>query len=376
MTWQTWLLLGLAAVVLWTLWSAWDRRRIQALLGDPARFRATTRDAPSDGQRKVLDVMRGFDSEVRTQPLSNRIHALRKAMDNFGGGTSREPAALGVTITSVAVGDIDAEWVLAPDSDPDRRLLYFHGGAFFVGSPLSHRPLTSVLAKRTGLSVLVIDYRLMPEHSRIQGIEDCQDAYRWILEQGPAGRGAPTELFVAGDSAGGNLTLMITAWARDNGLRPVDGAIALSPATDSTFRSPSMRDNAATDPMLGPGLGSILRIPRPLLLLLTMFAARMRPQNPLISPIHGKLAGLPPTLVHASEAEMLFDDCRRYTLKAQEAGSPVVLQTWPFMVHVWQIFHDVLPEANEALDEIEAFVASQRSQTRTESPPTPTAVGA
>ncbi|MEM9727334.1 MAG: alpha/beta hydrolase [Myxococcota bacterium] len=360
MTWQTWLLLGFTLALLWILWSAWDRNRLRNALGDPLRFRTGTRDAPSEGQRKVLDAMRGFDREVRSQPLSNRVHALRKAMNNFGGGDSREPEALGVSVTPVAVDGIDAEWVLGPNADPDRRLLYLHGGAFFVGSPLSHRPLTAALARRTGLSVLAIDYRLMPEHRRIDGIVDCQNAYRWILDNGPRGAGSPTELFVAGDSAGGSLTLVVSAWARDQGIRAPNGAIALSPVTDSTFRSPSMRDNADTDPMLGPGLGALMRIPRPVLLFLVWFAARMRPTNPLISPIHGDLSGLPPVLIHASEAEMLYDDCRRYALKAQRAGSPVVLETWPFMVHVWQIFNDVLPEANEALDRIEAFVASQR----------------
>lgn len=371
MNWQASLLVVFAASLLWILWSAWDQKRLRASLGDPARFRRGTRDAPSEGQSKVRELLRGFDRDVRSEPLSRRIDAARKAMDNFGGGASREPEALGVTIDRVSVGDIDAEWVLAPDSDPDRRLLYLHGGGFFVGSPLSHRPLTSVLAKRTGLSVLVVDYRLMPEHSRIRGIKDCQEAYRWILEYGPAGRGGPRELFVAGDSAGGNLTLVITAWARDQGIRQVDGAIALSPVTDSTFRSPSLRDNGETDPMLGPSVGPMMRIPRLLLLVLIMFSARMRPKNPLISPLHGDLSDLPHTLMHASEAEMLYDDCRRYAVKAEEAGSPVTLQTWPFMVHVWQIFHDVLPEANEALDEIEAFVASRSANT--EPLPTPMA---
>jgi epsilon-lactone hydrolase len=204
--------------------------------------------------------------------------------------------------------------------------------------------------------VLAIDYRLMPEHRRSDGIDDCRTAYRWILDNGPDGEnGPPDALFVAGDSAGGNLTLMLTAWARDAGLRAVDGAVALSPATDSTFGSPSLTTNVATDPMLGPIFRSMARVPRWLMLWFAVLTNRASPRNPQLSPVYGDLAGLPPTLVQASEDEILIDDARRYANKARAAGSPVELETWHGMVHVWQIFVTTLPEARDAFDEIGAF---------------------
>jgi len=355
MPWEPWVVAALVLIVGWWLWNLWSRIRIERSLGDPAADRATTRTMASEANREVHRLVAEFGRQARSAPPRKRLAALRVAMDNFGGAGSRDPAELGVRIERCDAGGIPAEWVLAPDSDPDRRLLYLHGGAFFVGSPLSHRPLTAAMALRTRCSVLVIDYRLLPEHKRIDGIVDCQRAYRWILEHGPLGKGRPKQVFVAGDSAGGNLTLVLIAWIRDHALRQVDGAAALSPATDSTFRSPSLRRNIRSDPMLGPGLGALMKIPRLLLLLLTAIAARMRPNHPLISPFHGDLSGLPPTLIQASEVEMLFDDARRYVRKAEALGSPVRLQTWPGMVHVWQIFHHVLPEANEALDEIARF---------------------
>lgn len=162
---------------------------------------------------------------------------------------------------------------------------------------------------------------------------------------------------VAGDSAGGNLTLAVIAWARDEGLRAADAAVAFSPATDNTLTSPSLVANAPSDPMLGPAFGKLLRVPRFLLWWGSCFTNRISPTHPSVSPLRGDLSQLPPVLVQVSEAEMLYDDARRYVRKAQLAGSPVQLQSWPHMVHVWQIFNPELPEANEAFDCIEAFLA-------------------
>ncbi|HEY7776344.1 MAG TPA: alpha/beta hydrolase, partial [Kineobactrum sp.] len=233
-----------------------------------------------------------------------------------------------------------------------------HGGAWLAGSPKSHRAVTDRLARLTGAAVFSLDYRLMPEHRRADGIEDCRNAWRWIVANGPQGPESLDYLMVAGDSTGGNLALSLLAWARDEGLRQADAAVAFSPSTDITMSAPSMRNNLATDPMLGPMFGKLARIPFLLLLWLTWFNNRIRPSHPLVSPLRGELAGLPPVLVQASEQEMLLDDARRYVAKAQRAGSPVELQTWPHMVHVWQIFTPELPEAEEAYANIAEFLAS------------------
>ena len=363
MRWEAWavlLTIAAAAVVLWWAFKAHTRRRLLRSLGDIAANRMATREAPGTEHQEVLDVIADFGHVARRGSPKRRLVALREGMDSFGGDIARDPEALGVRIEEIDVDGVPGEWVIAPHSDPNRRLLYLHGGAFFVGSRMSHRPLTAELAKRTGTSVLVVDYRLLPEHKRIDGIVDCQNSYRWILEHGPGVDGAPAEVFVAGDSAGANLALMLTWWIRDKGLRQVDGAVVFSPPTDSTFQSPSMHTNAPSDPMLGPDLGLLMKLPGWLLLPLTLIAARMRPSNPLISPLHANLSGLPPTLIQASESEMLFDDARRYARKAVNAGSPVVLQTWPGMVHVWQFSHTVLPEAREALGHVAAFINDQR----------------
>jgi acetyl esterase/lipase len=237
-------------------------------------------------------------------------------------------------------------------------LLYIHGGAYVMGSPRSHRRLTTKLSDLTGAAVLAIDYRLMPEHQRRAGIDDCRTAYRWLLDHGPQGPAPAAKVWVAGDSAGGNLTLSLIAWVRDAGLRAPDAAVALSPATDATLGSPSLHAHIATDPMLGPLFGRLTRIPRSLLLWGAWLQTRINPRDPLVSPVYGDLSRLPPVLVQASEAEMLRDDARRYVNRAAAAGSPVRLQTWEHMVHVWQIFHPELTEGREALEEVRKFLAA------------------
>ena len=265
-------------------------------------------------------------------------------------------------ITPVDVNGIASEWVVAERADPNRRLLYLHGGAFRVGSPRSHRYITAELSRRAGVAVLAIDYRMQPEFKTIHCHEDAQTAYQWILENGPEGSSAPQELYVAGDSAGGNLTLSVIAWARDNKLRAVDGAIALAPLTDATMSSPSWKSNQHSDPFLGPSLGQMLRIPSAILHLGSRVAGGAAPNDPMLSPLLGDLSGLPPILIQASADEMLYGDAQRYANKARAAGSDVALQLWPKMVHVFQGFGPDLAEAQDALTRIAGFIAA-RSQT-------------
>jgi acetyl esterase/lipase len=257
---------------------------------------------------------------------------------------------------STVANGVPGEWVMAPGVDTKRRVLYIHGGAFTMGSSKSHRPISTEWSRLANAAVLAIDYRLMPENSRIDGIEDCRSAYQWILDNGPNGQEELTSLFVSGDSAGGNLTLSLIAWVRDQGLRAPNGAVVLSPQTDNTISSPSMKTNIKTDPMLGPIFGKLSRMPTAFLLWFGFLNTRINPSDPIVSPLFGKLSNLPPVLIQASATEMLVDDAKRYVNKAQQQGSPAKLQLWDNMVHVWQIFHPDLAEAKQAFDEIEKFV--------------------
>lgn len=329
-----------------------DMRQWDSAPGAAAEERIAPRaDGTPPDQRAVLATLERLLADVTSVAYAARVPRMRAAMDRLMQG--RAFACRFVAADAAGVG---AEWVLAPGADPARRTLYIHGGAYTAGSPLSHRSITARFAEITRGAVLAIDYRLMPEHPRRAGIEDCRSAYRWLLANGPDGPLAPSAIFVAGDSAGGNLALSLVAWIRDAGLRAPDAAVALSPATDSTLGSPSLRSNLATDPMLGPIFAPLARLPRFVLLWGGWLQTRIRPADPVVSPLHGDLSRLPPILIQASRDEMLIDDARRYANRARAAGSPVRLQTWGAMVHVWQIFDPDLTEAREAFEKIAAFI--------------------
>jgi acetyl esterase/lipase len=304
-------------------------------------------------QQKILNRLGDMQTVgVGGNPFGKkRIGALRNAMN-----TMFNDQAFNAEFFSTIANGVPAEWVMAPGVDTTRRVLYIHGGAFTMGSSKSHRPITSQWSRLANAAVLAIDYRLMPENSRIAGIEDCRSAYQWILANGPNGNEDLTSLFVSGDSAGGNLTLSLIAWVRDKGLRAPNGAVALSPQTDNTISSPSMKANVKTDRMLGPIFGKLTGVPTVVLLWFGFLNTRINPSDSIVSPLFGNLAGLPPVLIQASSTEMLVDDAKRYVNKAQQQGSPVKLQLWDDMVHVWQIFHPDLAEAKQAFDEIEKFV--------------------
>lgn len=355
-----WWILLLLVVLAWAIARLWLRGPDLSAFDRPTGVRMSPPGAPSPEHLSVVASLGRVPRLLQGVPRSRHLAVLREYVDHLFPSDG-----LGARFDPIDAGGIPAEWVRAPGSDPGRRLLYIHGGAFVMGSPRSHRRITSKLSEEAQAAVLAIDYRLMPEHPRIAGIEDCRTAYRWMLDNGPDGQEPASSVFVAGDSAGGNLTLSLIAWVRDSGLRPPDAAVALSPATDATLASPSLRTNRRTDPMLGPLFGLVARMPRTLLLWATWIRTRINPRDPRVSPVYGDLAGLPPVLVQASEAEMLRDDARRYANRAAAAGSPVTLQTWDHMVHVWQIFHPDLPEGRRALEEIGRFLAAHSNRRRT-----------
>ncbi len=308
---------------------------------------------PGEAHHEVLASLKEMTAAMQGSTGKKQLFALRQHMDAMSDGKEFESAFRQIDESSVK-----GEWVLAPGVSSKRRVLYIHGGAWLAGSPKSHRTITDKLSKVANAAVFSLDYRLLPENTRRDGIDDCRNAYRWILENGPDGVENSDFLLVAGDSAGGNLMLSLIAWVRDQKLPAPDAALGFSPAVDAALSSPSLKSNISSDPMLGPQFGKLTKVPAIALWWFSWFSSRIRPSDPIVSPLRGDLSGLPPVLIQVSEAEMLFDDARRYVAKAQAAGSPVVLQHWPFMVHVWQIFTPQLPQAEEAFENISEFLRS------------------
>lgn len=314
----------------------------------------------SSGHADMVAFLKQYMTPPAGMKFKESTPYIRKGYEHFGRTrTFKSEFRPG---TAVANGlEVPGEWTLPPGIknqkgyDGTRRILFIHGGAFMVGSSISHRSMTDALARRTGCAVFSPDYRLVPEHGRKDCVSDCKAVYDWILENGPDGPENLNALGVAGDSAGGGLTLMLLNYARDAGKRAADAAIAFAPTTDSTGTSPSMKNNLESDVVLGRSLAPLVKLPKFLSVLVHRLMFKINPSHPEASVIFADLHDLPPTLLQVSNVEVLYDDSRRYAEKARQAGSPVTLQVWANMVHIFQHYDHIIPEAEAALDEAGNF---------------------
>ncbi len=313
-------------------------------------------DPDSDGMKAVTDyLIENFINPAKTGTAKTRLKDKRARFEN--NGLSRDfDCEHRPDVIRLKERSLPGEWTLVDGFDAGRRILYFHGGGFTVGSAISHRAITYNLAQRTKAAVFAVDYRLMPEHSRQDIIDDARAAYDWILETGPHGNRKVQRLAIGGDSTGANLTLALLPWIRSTSRRAPNAAFVFSAPVDTTFQSPSLRGNFKTDIMLQPLVAPLMKIPRSALLWLSWKQLGLSPANPVVSPILADLHGLPPILMQVSRHEMLFDDSVRYAEKARRAGVDVTLQSWAHVPHVFQIFDNMLPEAVQAMDEAAKFL--------------------
>lgn len=307
----------------------------------PRPAMAQTATEESEEHRDLVELVRADQRKSPKRGRKQMLAHLREQMDARGLAHQIDAQVIAVYNNSVR-----GEWVLSENCEQHRRMLYVHGGAYMVGSPRSHRLIAARMSKATKAAVFVVEYRLLPENKRISGILDCQRAYQWVLDNGPDGSSNTDALIIAGDSSGGNIALSLLAWARDTHKTKAKAAVVFSPQTDLTLSSPSLVGNAATDVMQGDSFGPIVRAPKPIGLAFSYLMHRINPQKPIVSPLLGNLAGLPPTLIQVSKTEMFLDDAVRYSNKANAQGSPVSLQVWPCALHVWQAFP--IPEADDA----------------------------
>jgi acetyl esterase/lipase len=298
---------------------------------------------------KVIEHLRGLSAGSPGADLS----ANRRVVDRYG-DVDPSVRVFDAEVRKADAAGVPCEWLLAKGSDPDARLLYVHGGGWTAGGLDSHRPLSARLSAATGCAVLAVDYRLAPEHAFPAGLDDCLAAYGWLRANGPRGAAPAKSLFVAGDSAGGNLTLALLLALKQRGLPLPNAAVPISPATDFTASGESWRTRAAADPILTMGPDGIR------LLANVYLQGRAQPEDPLASPLFGDFSGLPPLLFHVGDAEVLLDDAVRAAAKAKQAGVDVTLEVWPEMPHVWHAFAPFLPEATRAIDRIGAFVRARR----------------
>ncbi|GBD14461.1 Monoterpene epsilon-lactone hydrolase [bacterium HR25] len=243
----------------------------------------------------------------------------------------------------VGAGGVRAEWVVPQEVSDDRTILYLHGGGYVLCSPHTHREMVAHLAKAARARALLIDYRLAPEHPFPAAVEDSLAAYRWLLGQGVR----PQRIAIAGDSAGGGLTVATLVGLRYTGQPLPAAGVCFSPWTDLACTGETLTTKAQEDPIVQKPLVEQLA---------QMYLAGADPKAPLASPLYADLTGLPPLLVQVGTAETLLDDSTRLVERARRAEVDVTLEVWEGMPHVWHFFVSFLPEAQQAVQKAGEFI--------------------
>jgi epsilon-lactone hydrolase len=245
-------------------------------------------------------------------------------------------------VERVALPDgVTGNWISLPEILADRVILFFHSGGFTLGSTEDHLGLCIRLARATRARVFSIDYRLSPEHPYPAPVEDAVNAFRYLNSKGIP----PHRIMPVGISVGGNLVLSLLLSLRENQTPLPTAAVCMSPIVDFDFPGESVRKNEGLD-WLSPARLQTLR---------TVYLTGRDPSDPLASPVHARLAGLPRLYIQMGTHELLLSDIGKFVDRARWAGVPVQADLWEGMFHCWQIFADDMPEAQEAIGHIGAF---------------------
>ncbi len=251
-----------------------------------------------------------------------------------------------VSVESVDSGGVKGEWQVPKNAPHDTCIFYLHGGGYTVGSPVSHRAMTTGLAEMVNTKVFSLDYRLSPENKFPAPVDDALNAYNWLLENGLTA----DKIILIGDSAGGGLALALVHKLKALGLALPRAMALFSPWTDLTLSGDSIRKNQKSCVMLND------------LVLESCTAAYLGgedPTNILASPLLGDFSDFPPLLIYASSTEALLDDARRVAEKAKASGADVTLNIWNKQPHAWPIFYPFVPESKRVLLEVARFIERQ-----------------
>ncbi len=284
-----------------------------------------------------IEAIRGA---LKATPRPAGLAERRARLDSFG---ARYTLPADVRTEPVDANGVPAEWTMTPSADPDRVVMFLHGGAYISGSIASHRHVMAELGRQAAARTLALGYRLAPEHPFPAALDDAIAGYRFLLSSGYD----PARITLAGESAGGGLAIATLLSLRDAGVTLPGSVWCSSPWVDLEMTGATMATKAAVDPLIQKSY------------LLETVAAYLHgtdPRSPLVSPIHADLHGLPPMLIQTGSAETLLSDSIRLTAVAGEADVNVTLQVWPGMIHAWHLFHPQLAEGRAALGAVGAFI--------------------
>ena len=269
--------------------------------------------------------------------------SIKEERANLDEGGARFKVPDDVTLQPVDVNGVPGEFLIAPGASEDKVVLYLHGGGYVIGSIKSHRYLMQNVSRHSGAKTLGIDYRLAPENPFPAALEDATKAYRWLLAQGYK----PENIAIAGDSAGGGLTLAALVNLRNEGDPLPAAGVLISPWADLSGEADSVTSRADSDPMIKPeGLYSLGG----------QYLNGADPKTLLASPMFAGLNGLPPLCIHVGGREILYDDAITIAKKARHVGVEVELVDEPELFHVWHAFAPMLEEGQQAVEKIGAFL--------------------
>jgi epsilon-lactone hydrolase len=284
----------------------------------------------SSEQRENLDAILRQSAFPADSDVNEQRRLLRELL-------SAQPLPADVTVTETALGGVPTAEITVDGIEPRNVVLYFHGGVYVMSDAFLAAGLASQVGRRTDAKVISVDYRLAPEHPYPAAVDDALAAYQALLDNGIA----PSDIALAGESAGGGLAIATLVNARDQGLPLPAAAYVMSPYADLTLAGTTMETKGALDPLLSREALQA-RVPD--------YTSGQDAALGLISPIFADLSGLPPLIIQAGSHEVLLDDAVRLAQRAATADVEVILDITPQVPHVFQAYSPLLDEAGAALD--------------------------
>ena len=248
----------------------------------------------------------------------------------------------GITVKEQDIEGIKSEWLIPAGANPEKLILYVHGGGYVSGSCSDHRGFVSKFAKFTGVTSLVFEYGLAPEKPFPAALDESVKVYLWLLDAGYK----PENIVIAGESAGGGLCLATLLALKEQQIPMPVAAVAISPWTDLTCTSDSYKTKNRFSPA---PLNSWFVFSK-------HYCGNTPATNPLISPLFGDLKGLPPLFINSGVDDELFDDGEKFAAKAKNAGVDVTFRAGTGMVHCYPLLAPMFPEATQAMNEIVEFI--------------------
>ena len=291
----------------------------------------------SRGMKSVIKILK----EKREKEIKKRVEEGRAGIVELA---RLAPLYKDSKLENVDAGGVPAAWIITPDVAKDRAILYLHGGGYVQGSITSHQDLAQRISIASKTKLLILDYRLAPEHPFPAALEDSVRAYEWLINNEGYD---PKDLIIAGDSAGGGLTLATLVKLRDQEVQLPAAAVCLSPWTDLALTGDSIKLKLHEDPFISPDKLMFSSI---------LYLGKIDPKNPFASPLYADFKGLPPLCIQVGSAEILLDDATRLAKRAKEAGVEVQLDIWEDMIHVFQSFAVIAPEGTEGINKIGEFI--------------------